>query len=157
MKVEFWMIGKTSFDYLDTGIAIYQKRLAHYLRYSSLIIPNIKNAKKLSPNQIKEKEAALIQAKLSKEDFLILLDEKGKMFSSQKFATFMEQKLQSSNKRLIFLVGGAYGFSEKIYQRANAQLSLSAMTFSHQMIRVFFLEQLYRAMTILRNEPYHNQ
>jgi len=157
MKVEFWMIGKTSFDYLDDGIAIYKKRLGHYLPFSSTVIPNIKNAKKLSTKEIKEKEGALVLGKINKDDFLILLDEKGKHYSSQKFASFMEGKLQHSGKRIIFLVGGAYGFSDIVYTRANSQLSLSAMTFSHQMIRLFFLEQLYRAMTIIRNEPYHNQ
>lgn len=157
MKVELWLIGKTSFGYIKEGMEIYQKRLTHYLPFEVSIIPDIKNAKNLRPNQIKVKEGATINSKLKKEDFLILLDERGKHFSSVEFAKFLDQKLQMSYKKIVFLVGGAYGFSEDIYKRANSKLSLSKMTFSHQMIRLFVLEQIYRGMTILRNEPYHNE
>ncbi|MDF1867965.1 MAG: 23S rRNA (pseudouridine(1915)-N(3))-methyltransferase RlmH [Saprospiraceae bacterium] len=157
MKVELWLIGKTSFGYIKEGMEIYQKRLTHYLPFEVSIIPDIKNAKNLRPNQIKVKEGATINSKLKKEDFLILLDERGKHFSSVEFAKFLDQKLQMSYKKIVFLVGGAYGFSEEIYKRANSKLSLSKMTFSHQMIRLFVLEQIYRGMTILRNEPYHNE
>jgi 23S rRNA (pseudouridine1915-N3)-methyltransferase len=157
MKVELWLIGKTSFGYIKEGMEIYQKRLTHYLPFEVSIILDIKNAKNLRPNQIKVKEGATINSKLKKEDFLILLDERGKHFSSVEFAKFLDQKLQMSYKKIVFLVGGAYGFSEDIYKRANSKLSLSKMTFSHQMIRLFVLEQIYRGMTILRNEPYHNE
>ena len=157
MKIELWMVGKTNFDYLKDGIAIYEKRLKHYLSFESIIFPDLKNAKKLNPNQIKLNEGKSIIQKIQKEDFIILLDERGKTFSSVEFASFMEKKLQFSKKRIIFLIGGAYGFSDEIYNRADTKIALSKMTFSHQMVRLFFLEQLYRAMTILNREPYHNQ
>jgi 23S rRNA (pseudouridine1915-N3)-methyltransferase len=156
MKVELWAIGKTNEKYLDTGIDIYLKRLKHYLPFQFTILPDIKNAGKLKAVQLKEKEGEVILKNIRSEDFLILLDEKGKTFSSVRFARFLEQKFALSKKRMIFVVGGAFGFSEAVYQRADAKLSLSDMTFSHQMVRLFFVEQLYRAMTILRNEPYHN-
>lgn len=156
MKVEFWAIGKTSFDYLNEGMEIYEKRLKHYLTYKSVIIPDVKNARNMNPTQLKEKEGAVVLTKLDKGDFLVLLDEKGKTYTSEKFAGFLEKNLQMSHKRIIFLVGGAFGFSLDVYDRANTKLSLSAMTYSHQMIRLFFTEQLYRACTIMRGEPYHN-
>ncbi len=157
MKVEFWVIGNTSFPYLKEGTAIYEKRLKHYLSFEYKTLPDVKNAKNLSTTQLKTKEGALILKKIEQGDWLILLDEKGKEFSSIKFAAYMDNLLQQSHKRLIFLVGGAYGFSSEVYQRANGKLSLSKMTFSHQMVRLFVLEQLYRAMTILRNQPYHHE
>lgn len=157
MKAELWVIGNTSFPYLKEGTAIYEKRLKHYLPFEYSIIPDIKNAKNRTNEQLKEKEGELILKKLDKGDWLILLDEGGKEFSSLKFAKYMESMLQQSHKRMIFLVGGAYGFSSDVYQRANAKMSLSKMTFSHQMVRLFVLEQLYRAMTILRNQPYHHE
>lgn len=156
MKVAFWVIGKTSPSYLKDGMAIYQKRLSHYLKFSSQVLPDIKNAKHLKAFEIKKKEGELVLSKLAKTDYLILLDERGKAFSSTDFAAFLDQRFQHSSATIVFLVGGAYGFSEAIYQRANFRLQLSNMTFSHQMVRLFFLEQLYRAMTILRGEPYHN-
>lgn len=156
MKIECWMIGKTAFAYLDEGMAIYQKRLGHYLPFEAVILPDVKNAAKMPPELLKQKEGEGVLAKIKKEDFLVLLDEKGKHFSSENFARWMEDKLQLSRKRLVFLVGGAQGFSPEVYARADFQLSLSAMTFSHQMVRLFLLEQLYRAMTILKGEPYHN-
>lgn len=156
MKVEFWVVGKTQETYLQTGIAHYQKRLTHYLPFQMIILPDIKQSKNLSSAQLKEKEGQLVLDKIQNSDQLILLDENGKSFSSMDFASWIDKQLQGSARRLIFLVGGAYGFSEKVYQRANLKLSLSKMTFSHQMVRLFFLEQLYRGMTILRNEPYHN-
>ncbi|MEM8907574.1 MAG: 23S rRNA (pseudouridine(1915)-N(3))-methyltransferase RlmH [Bacteroidota bacterium] len=156
MKIEFWYIGKTNAPYLQEGVAIYEQRLTRYLPFSSQLMPNLKKAKNLSPEEIKKKEGQLILNKLQPEDWLILLDEKGKAYTSEDFATFIDQALLRTHRRLIFQVGGAYGFSEAVYQRANQRLRLSSMTFSHQMVRLFFLEQLYRAMTILRNEPYHN-
>lgn len=157
MKVEFWLISKTTFPYLHEGMAVYEKRLGHYLPYATVVLPDVKNAGSLQPPQLKQEEGEAVIARLKPDDFLVLLDERGKQLSSVEFATFMEQKLQLSSKRLIFLVGGAWGFSERVYERADFQLSLSKMTFSHQMVRLFFLEQLYRAMTILRGELYHNE
>lgn len=157
MKVAFWAIGKTAEQYLEEGTKVYTKRLVHYLPFEMHLIPDVKKAGKLSAEQLKQKEGEQVLAQLNPDDFLVLLDERGKIYSSKEFAQLLEQKLQLSYKRLIFLVGGAFGFSEDLYKRANDKLSLSKMTFSHQMIRLFFLEQLYRAMTILRNEPYHNE
>jgi 23S rRNA (pseudouridine1915-N3)-methyltransferase len=157
MKVELWSIGKTAFSYLEEGMAVYEKRLPHYLPFATAILPDIKNAGSLNPDQLKQKEGELVISRLKKEDLLVLLDERGKQLTSVEFSSFMEQKLQLGSRRLVFLVGGAFGFSEAIYQRSDHKLSLSKMTFSHQMVRLFFLEQLYRAMTILRGESYHNE
>lgn len=157
MKVEFWLIGKTSFPYLSEGMKLYEKRLARYLSYQTVVLPDAKNANKLPPEKLKIKEGEIVLKKLNPDDFFILLDERGKVFSSIEFSNFLENKFNSGKKRMVFLVGGAWGFSSEIYKRANAKISLSKMTFSHQMIRVFFMEQLFRAMTILRNEPYHNE
>lgn len=157
MKVEFWMIGKTAFPYLDEGMALYEKRLGHYLSFQSVVIPDLKNAGNLSSELVKQKEGEALISRLKKEDFLVLLDERGKQLTSVEFSVFLEQKFQHSTKRMVFLVGGAWGFSQEIYERADYQLSLSKMTFSHQMVRLFFLEQLYRAMTIQRGESYHNE
>jgi len=156
MKVELWAIGKTNENYLDTGIEIYEKRLKHYLNFRIEIIPNIKQRKNLNTEQIKTKEGEIIFNKLQKSDFLILLDDKGKSFSSEQFAKHIDKMMAQGHKRVVFLIGGAYGFSDTVYKRSQSKLSLSAMTFSHQMVRLFFVEQLYRAMTILKNEPYHH-
>ncbi len=157
MKIELWFIGKTAFSYLDEGMSLYEKRLSHYLPFQSVVLPDVKNDKNFSTEQLKQKEGEAVLSRLKSDDLLVLLDERGKQFTSVEFSNFLDQKLQHGQKRLVFLVGGAWGFSAEIYQRANEQLSLSKMTFSHQMVRLFFLEQLYRAMTILRGEPYHNQ
>ena len=157
MKVEFWVIGKTNETYLQRGMDNYSKRLTHYLKFVIEVIPDVKNPKNLSREQLKLKEGASILKKLKSEDYLVLLDEKGKEYTSIQFSKRLEKFQISGKKRVIFLVGGAFGFSPEIYQRANEKLSVSQMTFSHQMIRLFFLEQLYRAMTILRGEPYHNE
>ena len=157
MKTELWQIGKTAFPYLEEGVRIYESRLQRYLPFQIETIPDVKNAQKLPPAQLKSREGELVLTRLKNDDFLILLDERGKSYTSVEWAQFLEKELMGSHKRIVFLIGGAFGFSQEIYQRANAKVSLSSMTFSHQMIRVFFLEQLYRAMTILRNEPYHNQ
>lgn len=156
MKVELWLVGKTAFPYLDEGIHIYQKRLKHYLQFKIEIIPDIKNAKNLSQKLIKQKEGEKILKNINSNDLLLLLDENGKMYDSIQFSQYLEKSFQLSHKRIIFLVGGAYGFSKEVYDRANQKISLSKMTFSHQMIRLFFVEQLYRAMTIQKNEPYHH-
>lgn len=156
MKVECWSIGKTQDKYLVEGLGLFDRRLKHYLPFEWVELPDVKNAGKFSPEQVRELEGELILRRLKAEDRLILLDEKGKGFSSVAFASYLELQLQRPAKRLIFQIGGAFGFSQSVYQRADELLSLSQMTFSHQMVRLFLLEQLYRAMTILRNEPYHN-
>jgi 23S rRNA (pseudouridine1915-N3)-methyltransferase len=156
MKIELWVIGKTNFDYLVEGTEIYEKRLKHYLNFELVVFPDVKLGKKESVAQIKMKEGEALLSKCNDSDYLILLDDKGKQYSSEAFAQQMERYLQMSVKRIVFIIGGAYGFSEEVYQRASTKISLSAMTFSHQMVRLIFVEQLYRAMTILKNEPYHH-
>ncbi|MFN3641285.1 MAG: 23S rRNA (pseudouridine(1915)-N(3))-methyltransferase RlmH, partial [Flavobacterium sp.] len=138
-------------------ITVYENRLSHYIKFDLEIIPDLKDAKNLSEEQQKSKEGQLILQKLNTGDHLILLDENGKNFSSEAFSEFLQKKMNSGLKTLVFVIGGPYGFSEEIYQKADGKISLSAMTFSHQMIRLFFVEQLYRAFTILRNEPYHHR
>ena len=156
MKIELWVIGKTAFKYLDEGNAIYEKRLKHYANFDLVVLPDIKNPP-LSTEALKTKEGELILNKLTKDDCLILLDERGKQLTSTDFSKFIEQQQMSAVKRVVFQIGGAYGFSEAVYARANREISLSKMTFSHQMIRLFFVEQLYRAFTILKGEKYHNE
>ncbi len=155
MKIELWVIGKTAFKYLDEGIAVYEKRLKYYVNFDLVVLPDVKNPP-LSTEALKIKEGELILNKLHKDDWLILLDENGKHLSSMDFSKFIEHQQINATKRLIFQIGGAYGFSDALYARANQKLSLSKMTFSHQMIRLFFMEQLYRAFTILKGEKYHN-
>lgn len=156
MKIELWAIGKTNEKYLEEGIAIFEKRLKNYLPFSFQILPDVKQ-KTADGIQLKKKEGEAVLSKLNPDDFLVLLDEKGREFTSVELAQWMEKRLASSQRRLIFLIGGAFGFSPELYARCNEKLALSKLTFSHQMVRLFFLEQLYRAMTILKNEPYHNE
>jgi len=157
MKICLLVIGKTDEAYLQKGMEIFQKRIPHYISFEMKVIPDIKNVKNLSEEQQKEKEGELILVQITTSDELILLDENGLEFGSVEFARFLEKKMVSGTKRLIFVIGGPYGFSAKVYARANAKVSLSKMTFSHQMVRLIFLEQVYRAMTILKGEPYHHQ
>jgi 23S rRNA (pseudouridine1915-N3)-methyltransferase len=156
MKVIFIVIGKTDEAYLDKGIQKYLDRLKHYIPFEMKVISDLKKTRNLSEEQQKTKEGELILQQLQAGDEVILLDEGGKVFSSREFAGFMEQKLLRGLKRLVFIVGGPYGFSKDVYNRSNAKVSLSKMTFSHQMVRLIFVEQLYRAMTILKNQPYHH-
>jgi 23S rRNA (pseudouridine1915-N3)-methyltransferase len=156
MKVELWAIGKTNEQYLDTGIQIFEKRLKNYLPFSLVILPDVKT-KTSDPDQLKKEEGKLILSKLAPDDWLVLLDERGQQFHSIGFSKWLEKRLGDSRRKMVILIGGAFGFSPDVYTRANESLSLSSMTFSHQMVRLFCLEQLYRAMTILRNEPYHNE
>ncbi|MCY1634518.1 23S rRNA (pseudouridine(1915)-N(3))-methyltransferase RlmH [Marinifilum sp. D737] len=156
MKATLLVIGKTDKDFVKKGIDEYQKRLVHYLPFDFKMIPDLKNTKNLSENQQKQKEGELILEKLKPTDTLILLDENGKEFSSVGFSKFMEQKMVSGTRNLVFVIGGPYGFSEEVYKKAQGKVSLSKMTFSHQMIRMIFIEQLYRAMTIIKGEPYHH-
>ncbi|WP_163716430.1 23S rRNA (pseudouridine(1915)-N(3))-methyltransferase RlmH [Mangrovibacterium lignilyticum] len=157
MKIKLVVIGKTDKKYLQEGLELFQNRIPHYLPFEYQIIPDIKNTKSLSEEQQKEKEGELILAQLKAGDELILLDERGNEFRSVDFAGFLEKKMLGGIKNLIFCIGGPYGFSAKVYQAANGKISLSRMTFSHQMVRLIFCEQLYRALTILKGEPYHHE
>lgn len=157
MKVKFVCIGKTGKPFLESGEKEYLDRLKHYVSIERIEIPDIKNAKSLSFSQIKELEGKEILSKVQAGDQLILLDENGTHYTSVAFSQFMQQKFNAGGKNLIFVVGGAFGFSEAVYAAATGKISLSKMTFSHQMIRMIFFEQLYRAMTILKGEPYHHE
>ncbi len=157
MKITFLTVGKTTNAHLIKLQEEYQNRLKFYVPFETIIIPELKNTKSLSIQEQKEKEADLILKSLETNDEVILLDEKGKQYTSVGFSEFISKKMLASHKRMVFVVGGPYGFSERVYQRANGKISLSAMTFSHQMIRLIFTEQLYRAMTILKGEPYHHE
>ncbi len=157
MNIKLLAIGKTDDKNLQTLIEQYQKRLSFYIKFDLEIIPDIKNAKNLSEKEQKEREGELILSKIASTDELILLDENGKTFSSVAFSDYLQKKMNSGIKTLVFVIGGPYGFSEAVYQKACGKVSLSQMTFSHQMVRLFVVEQIYRAFTILRNEPYHHQ
>ena len=157
MKVKLLLTGKTNSDYLKSGIDDYTQRLKHYLPFEMLVIPELKNNKNMSEDQQKKKEGDLILAQINSPDLVILLDENGKEFSSVGFSDFIRKKMASGLKSMIFVVGGPYGFSDEVYKRSDMKVSLSKMTFSHQMVRLIFVEQLYRAMTILKGEPYHHK
>lgn len=157
MKILLLAIGKTDARYFIDGINEYEKRLVHYIPYEMQIIPDIKNVKNMSIEQQKEKEGELILRNIQPGDYLVLLDERGREYSSRQFASYLEKKMHVVPKRLVFVIGGPYGFSSTVYDSANEKIMLSRMTFSHQMIRLIFVEQLYRAMTILNNEPYHHE
>ena len=157
MNIRLIAIGKTDNKSLQTLIDDYTKRLSFYVKFDLEIIPDIKNVKNLSEAQQKEKEGELILSKITPTDHLILLDENGKTFSSVGFSDFLQKKMNAGTKTLVFVIGGPYGFSETVYQKAQGKVSLSEMTFSHQMVRLFVIEQIYRGFTILRNEPYHHQ
>ncbi|MFD0975246.1 23S rRNA (pseudouridine(1915)-N(3))-methyltransferase RlmH [Salinimicrobium gaetbulicola] len=157
MTIKLLTIGKTDDKQLQSLIDTYVKRLEHYNRFELEILPDLKKTKNLSVEQQKAMEGKLILDKVNTSDFLVLLDENGKQYSSEGFSEYIQKRLNSGMKQLIFVVGGPYGFSEEVYQRANGKVSLSKMTFSHQMVRLFFVEQIYRAFTILRNEPYHHK
>ncbi len=156
MKITLILNGKTEDDYIVKGFSIYENRLKHYIPFETIVIPALKNTKAISIEQQKQKEGELIIKNIQISDKLILLDENGKEYNSVGFSDFIQKEMNSGIKNLVFVVGGPYGFSEEIYKRANGRISLSKMTFSHQMVRLFFVEQLYRAMTILKNEPYHH-
>lgn len=157
MKILFLVVGKTNGSYFNEAIADYKNRLKFYIPFDMEVIPELKNAKSLSFEQQKEKEADLILKTLQSGDHVVLLDEKGKEFTSSQFSTYLEKKMHTVNKRLVFIVGGPYGFSDRIYNIAAEKIALSKMTFSHQMVRLFFIEQIYRAFTIINNEPYHHE
>lgn len=156
MKISLLVIGKTDEEYLNKGIGIYLTRLSHYIKFSLSEIQPPKNFRLLNPQQLKEAEGKLLLRYFEESDYVVLLDENGKLPTSVEFAGILQKHMNSGIRHLMFVVGGAFGFSEEVYLAANSKLSLSPMTFSHQMIRLFFTEQLYRAFTILKNEPYHN-
>lgn len=156
MKTELILVSKTNDKHFQAGIDDYCQRIGHYMPFSITVIPELKNTKSLSFQQQKEREGELILAKLQSSDHVVLLDEHGKDFRSVEFARWIEQK-NASVRRLVFVIGGPYGFSDAVYSRANEKISLSKMTFSHQMVRLVFVEQIYRACTIIKGEPYHHE
>jgi 23S rRNA (pseudouridine1915-N3)-methyltransferase len=157
MRIKLYCIGKTNFGFINEGIKLYQNRVEHFTDFEIVYIPDIKNQKNMPVNELKKKEGQLILKNLSPNDFVCLLDENGAVHSSESFSNLLIKKINEAIKNMIFVVGGAYGFSDEVYQRADIKLSLSKMTFSHQIIRLVFMEQLYRAFTIIKGIPYHNQ
>ena len=157
MTIKLLAIGKTDDPAIQKLTEEYIKRIGFYNKFDLELIPDLKNTKNLDVNQQKQKEGELLLSKINASDFLVLLDENGTQFSSEEFAEYVQKRLNSGLKQLIFVIGGPYGFSEDLYKRADSKVSLSKLTFSHQMVRLFFTEQLYRAFTILKNEPYHHR
>lgn len=157
MNIKLVVVGKTEEKYLKEGIDIFEKRLKFYIPYEMIIIPSLKDTKSLSPQMVKEKEGELIIKQVSKADKVILFDEMGEEFRSIEYANFLQKNMNAGIKTMYFVVGGAFGFSDEVYKIANLKIAMSKMTFSHQMIRLMIVEQLYRAFTILKNEPYHNE
>lgn len=156
MKITLLLIGKTTTKYMQEGIELYVKRLAHYIPFEIRLLPDIKASKTLSSDKQKEMESLICLSAIGQSDYVVLLDERGKEMTSREFAGYIDKKMITVPKNLVFVIGGPYGFAESMYARANEKLSLSKMTFSHEMIRLFFVEQIYRAMTILKGEPYHH-
>lgn len=156
MRITLLVVGKTTDVHIETLIQEYQKRLTHYIPFALQVIPELKNTKALTPEQQKQAEGELILRTITTATDLILLDEHGKEFRSIEFSDYLQKKM-SAGRDVVFVVGGPYGFSDAVYQRSNGKISLSKMTFSHQMVRLFFVEQVYRSMTILRGEPYHHE
>ena len=157
MKITLLTVGKTDKDWVKQGIDIYASRMKHYFPFSIVEIPELKNVSSLSQDQIKTEEGELILKNVKPADDVILLDERGREFSSMEFAKVLQDKISYNGKDIIFVIGGAYGFSDAVRQRSNSKISLSKMTFSHQMVRAIFVEQLYRAFTIMKGEPYHHE
>ena len=156
MEVVLLAIGKTNIKFVDAGVKEYEGRLRRYVPFRTEWLRDVKGAGQLAEVRQKELEGAVILAKLQPSDMVILLDERGKEFTSREFAVWMEKQMASGRKRIVFVIGGPYGFSQSVYDRADGKVSMSKMTFNHEMIRLFFVEQMYRAMTILRGEPYHH-
>lgn len=156
MTIELLTIGKTKTRYVSEGIEEYLKRLKHYIPYDIVCLPDVKNAGKMPKEEQKEAEGQLLLKRLSPSDYVVLLDERGRQFTSPGFADSLQAMMASGRKKLVMIIGGPYGFSKPVYDRANELLSLSKMTFNHEMVRLFITEQIYRAMTILRGEPYHH-
>jgi 23S rRNA (pseudouridine1915-N3)-methyltransferase len=157
MKITLLTVGKTDKDWVKEGLDIYVSRLKHYIPFSVVEIPELKNVSALSKDQIKTREGELILKNVRPTDDLILMDERGKQYTSVELARVLQDKISYIGKDIVFVIGGAYGFSEAVYNRADSKISLSKMTFSHQMVRAIFAEQIYRAFTIMRGEPYHHE
>ena len=157
MQIELIVVGKTDSKEVSALVEMYQKRINHYCRFSITVLPDLRNTKSLTPQQQNQSEGERILAQLTESDYVVLLDERGAAFRSVDFAEWMRKRIVSGLKRLVFVIGGPYGFSAEVYKRANQQLSLSKMTFSHQIVRAIFTEQIYRVFTILNNEPYHHE
>ena len=157
MKIKLICVGKTTKSFMIEAEDEYLKRLKHYINVEKIEIPELKNAKNMSEAEIKKTEGDLILGKVESSDTVILLDENGKEFDSVQFSKHLQKQMNSGGKNLFFIIGGAYGFSKEVYARANGKIALSQMTFSHQMVRMFFLEQIYRAFTILKGQPYHHR
>lgn len=156
MKITLLTVGKTENNYLSEGTRIYYERLQHYIKFDFIEVVLPKTSKKLQPEQLKEAEGKLLIKHFQEADMVILLDEKGRQYTSEAFAGYLQKTMNAGTRNLMFVVGGAFGFSQEVYAKCTGKLALSEMTFSHQMVRLFFMEQLYRAFTILKNEPYHN-
>jgi len=156
LKIKLLLIGKTDDNCLDRQMNDYEKRIKNLTGFEKIIIPDLKNTKNLSEKQQKEKEGSLLLQKIMPSDFVVLLDEKGKEMTSRQYAGFLQKQMNTGLKNLVFVIGGPYGFSEHVYRRANLKIALSQMTFSHQLVRLIFLEQLYRGLAILNNHPYHH-
>lgn len=157
MNIELVVVGKTDLKEVEALVAMYSKRLNHYVKFAITILPDVRNTRKLSESEQKRLEGEAILHLVTESDYLMLLDEHGAEMRSIEFAELLQRRMSSGVKRLVFVIGGPYGFSDRVYQRANGKLSLSKMTFSHQIVRAIFTEQLYRAFTILKNEPYHHE
>ena len=157
MKITLLTVGKTDIKWVKEGLEMYSGRISRYVPFSITEIPELKNVSALSVEQIKKKEAELILKNVRQQDQLVLLDERGQRFTSLSFASWLEDRLSRGGRDLVYVVGGAYGFAAEVYDRADSRISLSEMTFSHQIVRTIFAEQLYRAFTIIRGEPYHHQ
>ncbi len=157
MNIKLIVVGKTEEKYLKEALEIYTKRLTHYVGFEMVVLPDVKNAKSLPVSELKEREAEMILKQTAKADRVVLLDERGKEYGSVEFSKYLEKQMNASVRTLAFVVGGAFGFSERVYAQVAERLSISKMTFSHQMIRLLAIEQIYRAFTILKNEPYHNE
>lgn len=157
MNIELVVVGKTDLKEVEALVTMYSKRLNHYVKFAITILPDVRNTRKLSESEQKRLEGEAILHLIAESDYLMLLDEHGAEMRSIEFAELLQRRMSSGVKRLVFVIGGPYGFSDRVYQRANGKLSLSKMTFSHQIVRAIFAEQLYRAFTILKNEPYHHE
>lgn len=156
MEIELLTVGKTTISFIEDGIAEYTRRLKHYIPYSIKSLPDIRNTSRMDRDRQKEEEGKKIIESLLPSDYVVLLDERGKQYSSMDFSAFIEKQMIGGRRKVVFVVGGPFGFSQAVYDRADARLSLSKMTFNHEMVRLFFTEQIYRAMTIMRGEPYHH-
>ena len=157
MKIQLWVVGKTTQDFVEQGLTEFCGRIKHFLPFEIQVIPDIKDTKNLSPEQVKEKEGEWLLKTIHPGDYIVLLDEHGKSFTSLQFSEYLEHKILTVPKSLIFIIGGPYGFSQKVYKAAQEKIALSKMTFSHQLVRLIFAEQLYRALAILNHLPYHHE